>query len=64
MRIITLTERCVVSLHVQLDDVWVSEQLEILDLAFDLPHDIEAADLLSVQDLHSHFVARQLVLSD
>ena len=34
--------------HLQLDDMWVSEQFEILDLSFDLPHDIETADLLSV----------------
>lgn len=43
--------------HSQLDDVWVSEQFEILDFSFDLPDDIEAADLLSVQDLYSHFMA-------
>jgi len=54
----------VVFLHLQLDDVWVSEQFEILDLSFDLPHNIKTADLLSVQDLHSHFMACQLMLAD
>lgn len=34
--------------HSQLDDVWVSEQFKVLDLPFDLPDDIEAADLLPV----------------
>lgn len=50
--------------HSQLDDVWVSEQFEILDFPFDLPDDIEAADLLSVQDLYSHFMACQLMLAN
>lgn len=50
--------------HSQLDDVWVSEQFEILDFPFDLPDDIEAADLLPVQDLHRHFMACQLVFAD
>lgn len=50
--------------HSQLDDVWVSEQFEILDFPFDLPDDIEAADLLSVQDLHCHFMACQLMFTD
>lgn len=53
-----------VFLHLQLDDVWVSEQFEILDLSFDLSHNIEAADLLSVQDLYSHFMTCQLMLSN
>lgn len=35
-------------LYSQLDDVWVSEQFEILDLSLDLPHDIKAANLLPV----------------
>ena len=35
------------------------EELQILDLAPDLPDDVEALDLLSVQDLD-----RDLVLSD
>lgn len=51
-------------LHLQLDDVWVSEQFEILNLSFDLPHDIKTAYLLSVQDLYSHFMACQLMLAD
>lgn len=50
--------------HSQLDDVWVSEQFEILDFPFDLPDDIEAADLLSVQDLYRHFMACQLMFTD
>lgn len=50
--------------HSQLDDVWVSEQFEILDLPFDLPDDIEAADFLSVQDFYSHFMACQLMLAN
>ena len=38
------------------------EELEVLDLSTDLPHHIQTADFLSVQDLHSHLVFGQLVL--
>lgn len=44
--------------------MWVPEQFKVLDLPFDLPDDIEAADLLPVQDLYSHFMASQLMLAD
>ena len=48
----------------QFDDVWVPEELEVLYLPFDFPHDIQAADLLPVEDLHRHFVAGQLMLAN
>lgn len=50
--------------HLQLDDVRVSEEFEILDLPLDLAHDIEAADLLSVEDLDGDFVACQLMFAN
>lgn len=50
--------------HSQLNDVWVPEQFEILNLPFNLPDDIEAADSLPVQDLYSHFMACQLMLAN
>lgn len=46
---------CVI--HSQLDDVWMSEELKVLNLSFDFPHNIETADLLSVEDFHSNFVS-------
>lgn len=49
---------------VQLDDVWVTEQLEVLDLSSDLADHVEALDLLSVQDFDGHFVPRYLVEPD
>ncbi len=57
-------ERWGIRLHLQLDDVWVSKQFEILDLPFDLPDNIETADPLPVQDLHSYFMACQLMLAN
>lgn len=63
-KVLNLTEGCDVFLYLQLDNVWVSEQFEILDLSFDFPHDIETANPLSVQDLHGHFMACQLVLAN
>lgn len=56
--------KSVVSHHLQLDDVRVSEEFEILDLPLDLPDDIEAADLLPVKDLDSDLVTRQLMFAD
>lgn len=49
---------------VQFDDVRVSEKFEILNLTPDLAHNVQVFYLLSVQDLDSHFVACQLVLSN
>lgn len=56
--------RGVVFHNLQLDDVWVSEEFEILDLPLDLADDIEAADLLPVEDLDSDLVARQLMFAN
>lgn len=56
--------RGIVFHHLQLDDVRVSEEFEILDLALDLADDIEAADLLPVEDLDSDFMARQLMFAN
>lgn len=44
--------------------MWVPEEFEILDLPLDLADDIEAADLLPVEDLDSDFMARQLMFAD
>lgn len=41
----------------------VAEELEVLDLAADLAHHVQAADLLAVQDLHRHLVLGQLMLA-
>lgn len=59
-----LARGAVVFHHLQLDDVRVSEEFEILDLPLDLADDIEAADLLPVEDLDGDFMARQLMLAD
>lgn len=48
----------------QFDDVWVPEEFEVLYLPLDFAHDIEAADLLPVEDLHSHLMASQLMLAN
>lgn len=42
----------------------VPEEFEILDLPLDLADDIEAADLLPVEDLDGDFVARQLMFAN
>lgn len=42
----------------------VPEELEVLDLPADLPHHVQAADLLPVEDLHGDFMPGQLVLAD
>jgi hypothetical protein len=34
----------------------MAEELEILDLALDLPHHVQALDLLPVQDLDGYLV--------
>jgi hypothetical protein len=47
---------------IQLDDVWVPEQLQDLDLAPDLLVHPQVLDLLPVHDLHRHLMPRQLVL--
>ncbi len=41
----------------QLDDMWMSEELKVLNLSFDFPHDIKTADLLPVEDLHGNFMS-------
>ena len=45
----------------QFNDVRVSEELQVLNLASDLANDIESLDLLSIEDLDGHFVSRQLM---
>ena len=49
---------------VELDDVRMSEELQILDLPSDLAHHIQVLDLLPVEDLDGNLVARQLVETD
>lgn len=39
------------------------EKLEVLDLPANLSHHVQTADLLPVQDLHSHLVLGQLMLA-
>ena len=48
----------------QLDDVRVTEQLEILYLPAYLAHHIEALDFVTVQYFDGHLVPCQLMLSD
>ena len=55
---------CVCVLDLQLDDVRMSEEFEVLDLPLNLPHHIQTADPLPVQDLHGYLVACELVLSN
>jgi len=50
--------------HAQLDDVGVSEELQILDFPPNFPHHRETLDFLSVEDFHSHLVLRHLVLTN
>lgn len=50
--------------HSQLDDVWMPEQLEVLDFSFDFANHIQTANLLPVQDLNSNLMPCQLVLSN
>ena len=49
---------------VELDDVRMSEELQILDLPPDLAHHIQVLDLLPVEDLDGNLVAGQLVETD
>ena len=49
---------------VELDDVRMSEELQILDLPSDLAHHIQVLDLLPVEDLDSNLVPSQLVETD
>lgn len=48
----------------QLDNVRVSEEFQVLDFSFDLPHHIQAADFLPVQYLHCYLVPCQLVFTN
>lgn len=43
--------------YLQLDDVWMSEQLQILDLALDPASHIPADELLPGNDLESNLLA-------
>lgn len=54
--------RVIENVHVQFDDMRMSEELQILNLSSDLPDDIQVLYLLSVENLHSHFVTRHLML--
>ena len=49
---------------VELDDVGVTEQLQVLNLPPDLSHHVKALDLLTVQNFHGHFVPGDLVEPD
>ena len=51
-----------VSSHLQFDDVWMSEESEILDFPPDLSDDIQLFDLRSIDDLDRHGVSRQLMI--
>lgn len=52
---------CGPKVFLQFDDVWVTEELQVLDLSTNLPHDIEAFDLLTIEDLHGHFMSSHLM---
>lgn len=60
----TIIIHTILSYLVQFDDVWMSKQLKILYLTSYLPYDIEALDLLSVQNLDGDLVFGQLVFPD
>ena len=49
---------------VELDDVRMSEELQILDLPPDLAHHVQVLDLLPVEDLDRNLVPGQLVEAD
>ena len=49
---------------VELDDVRMSEELQILDLPPNLAHHVQVLDLLPVEDLDGNLVASQLVEAD
>lgn len=51
-------------ISLQFNYVWMPKKLQILNLSADLPHNIKAAYLLSVQDLHCHFVPGQFMLAN
>lgn len=45
----------------QFDDMRMSEELQVLNLASDFSHDIQVFDLLSVEDFDSNFMSSQLM---
>lgn len=49
--------------HSQFDYMWVTEEFKVLDLASNLPHNIQTPDLLPVQNLYRHLVLGQLMLA-
>ena len=49
---------------VEFYDVWMTEELQILDLPPDLAHHVQVLDLLPVEDLDCNLVASQLVKAD
>ena len=49
---------------VQADDVRMVEELEDFDLASDFLIHLQLPDPITIQDLHCHFVARELMLGD
>lgn len=50
--------------NLQFDDVRMAEEREILDFAANLADHIQDLDLLPVQHLHGHLVARGLMDAD
>jgi len=50
--------------YIQLNDVWMPEQLEILDFSTNLPYYIETLYLLPIENFYSHLVASQLMNSN
>ena len=50
------------SLYSQFDDMWMPEELHVLNFSPDLADDIQILDLLSVEDLYGDFMLGQLVL--
>lgn len=51
-------------MNLQFNYMWMPEQLQILNLSTDFSYNIQAANLLSIQDLHCNFVARQLMFAN
>ncbi len=52
---------CHGSSHAQLDDMWVAQQLQILNLALDATSHVTSHQSLAVDDLQSDLLATDLV---
>lgn len=49
---------------IQLDDVWMTEKLHILDFTPDFSNNVETFDFLSIQNFYGNFMTSQTVNSN